>query len=185
MLSRQPVGPLLVRRGRWCGSLGSGDDEGLTDLQLPIVLDVIELLQLTDADFVLVGDRGQRLAASDDVGRSAGQRRNGRAGPGGGSAGAESARAGLAFRLLDHLLQFENLLGKRVDLGALRVNFLTQGSEGGGIGRVALGTRRNRRQANAAEDSGKEKKEARHGASLASLAGAGKLTPACVSTLWR
>ena len=47
--------------------------------------------------------------------------------------------------LLDHLLQLQDLLGKRVDLGVLRVDLLAQSGERSGIARAALSARRDRR----------------------------------------
>ena len=49
----------------------AGNDERLADLQFPVVFDVVEFLQLVDADFVHFRDRSERLAPGDDMGGSA------------------------------------------------------------------------------------------------------------------
>ena len=51
------------------------NDERLADLQFPVVFDVVEFLQLVDADFVHFRDRRERLATGDDVGGSTRGRR--------------------------------------------------------------------------------------------------------------
>ena len=96
----------------------AGNDEGLADLQFPVVFDVVEFLQLVDADFVHFRDRSERLAPGDDVRGSACCRRRRRGFACDRQRAAERGSPGV----LDLLLQTQNLLGKRVDLDILFVN---------------------------------------------------------------
>ena len=123
------------------------NDERLADLQFPVVFDVVEFLQLVDADFVHFRNRSKRLAPGDDVGRSVRDRRRWRGFASDRQRAAERGSPGM----LDLLLQAQNLLRKRVDFDVLLVNLLRQAEELGGFrsargGSGALGVRVERKR---------------------------------------
>ena len=123
------------------------NDKRLANLQFPVVFDMVEFLQLVDADFVHFRDRSERLAPGDDVGRSARGRRWWRGFPSDRQRAAERGSLGV----LDLLLQAQNLLRKRVDFDALLVNLPRQAEELGGFrsdrgGSGALGVRMDRKR---------------------------------------
>ena len=98
MLVRRRVHYSLGRkrweRGRARPRWRSGNDEGLADLQFPVVLDVVEFLQFVDPDLVHLRDGSERLAAGDDVGVAVGGR-DGRARRS--RRGREACRSGVAL----------------------------------------------------------------------------------------
>lgn len=137
--SRAAAAPLSVcgrRRRRSAGRTGGRrDHDRLADLQFPIVLNMIELLQFLDGYVVHFRDRGEGLAFRDDVAIAGLLRRLGRFSR---RARAARCRRWGRRRLTDHhsrphlgnlLLQFQNLLGERIDLRVLVVDLLAQGLE--------------------------------------------------------
>jgi hypothetical protein len=139
------------------------NDKRLANLQFSIVFDVVEFLQLVDADFVHFCDRSERLASGDDVGRSARGRRWWRGFPSDRQRAAERGSLGV----LDLLLQAQNLLRKRVDFDVLLVNLLCQAEELGGFrsargGSGALGVRVDRKR-NGEKKNRERAEEASHG----------------------
>jgi hypothetical protein len=181
--------PLFVRRGRAGGGGGraagrAGNNERLSDLQFSVVLDVIEFLQLVDADFVHLRDGGERLAPNDDVrGAARSWRRERRR-----RFARRRKRAARQdrFGMFDLLLQPQNLLGESVDLGVLFVDLSTQGRKFRIFGILdgtagTLGTRVDHEEG-AQKEERESAAKANHAASLASPSDAGKLAAGCVLT---
>ena len=126
---------LMIRRRRrgGRGRRRRGNHNRLSGLQFAAVLDLIELLQFFDANFVHLGDGSERLSACDGVRVAV---------SGSGWLGRSGSRGRRWRAFADHhsgadvsdlLLELENLLRKSVDLGVLRIDFSCQRFE---LGRV-------------------------------------------------
>jgi len=119
---------VLGRRRAGSGRRGRRNSDGLAGLQFTAVFDVVGFLQIVHGHFVHLRDRRERFSARNSM-RIAfdGGMQCGYAGSGSGCWGGCSFSDHYAWpSMRELLLQSENLLRKRVDLGVLFLNLFCQ-----------------------------------------------------------